>query len=484
MKSVISDQLSVVGKKPRVALGLSGGVDSSVSAALLIDQGYDVTGVFLTCWDENRPGCRIDQDRKDALDIALQLKIPFVALDFKKEYKEKVIDYFYREYQAGRTPNPDTMCNREIKFGMFYDWALRPAKGKPARFDFVATGHYARVVNGREILNSNNQILNKFKTPNFNISKSSLTHQLINSSTHFLQRGIDSKKDQSYFLYQLRPEQLPHILFPIGHLTKDQVRVEANKRGLKTASKPDSQGICFIGEINVGDFLREKIEEKEGEVVMRRKVDQLISELVNQKERKSVVSEDELTNQPINQLTYNHHVPIGTHRGVPFYTIGQKLGKEIDQALVAKLCKQGVLDFDPTAMPPLFVIAKDLETNTLLVGTEAQTYRDEFEVIEVNWFPPKADQLRAEISELVNWEQVLSNQLINKLTSQPINIFIRIRHGGQLVRAELVSADDDQIGKLIVKPTKPIKGVAPGQACVFYSDDSAEAVVLGGGVIL
>jgi tRNA-uridine 2-sulfurtransferase len=203
-------------KNLQVAVGLSGGVDSSLSAALLVEQGYDVTGVHLVCYEE--PGCRAPQDRKDALAVALQLGIPFEVLDFQKEYKEKVIEYFYREYQAGRTPNPDVACNREIKFGLFLNWAVENG------FDYVATGHYARI---RE-----------------------------RAHGYYLLRGKDEKKDQSYFLYTLTQKQLSYILFRIGHLTKDQVRREAKKRGLVTADKPDSVGICFVGDVDVQEFLR------------------------------------------------------------------------------------------------------------------------------------------------------------------------------------------------------------------------------------
>lgn len=482
----MESKLQATSLKKKVAVGLSGGVDSSVSAALLIDQGYDVTGVFLTCWDETRPGCRIDQDRKDALDIALQLGIPFVALDFKKEYKEKVIDYFYREYQAGRTPNPDTMCNREIKFGMFYDWALGN------KYDYVATGHYARVAEPQATShkrhadnNGNIDSSIPLRSTQNDIVADRVSHiasgkqkpYAISHTPYALQRGIDEKKDQSYFLYQLRPEQLQHILFPIGHLTKEQVRAEAKKRGFKTATKPDSQGICFIGDIDVQDFLRERIEEEEGEVKIQ---------IANSKWQ---IANSQQKPYAISHKPYAYKA-IGQHHGVPFYTIGQKVGQEIDQSLVAKLVKQGVLDFDTTKMPPLFVIAKDVATNTLIVGTEAETYRREFEVGEVNWLvgesvnqiPPKADQPRAEISKS---DHEKTDNRTNRLTDKPL--CVRIRHGGELVKAEidsstpLLSAQND---KVTIRTTKPIKGVAPGQACVFYSEDSVDALVLGGGIIV
>ena len=292
----------------RVAVGLSGGVDSAVAAALLVSAGYDVTGVFLECWKE--PGCRTDEDRKDALSVALKLGIPFKVLDFKKEYKQKVVDYFYSEYQEGRTPNPDVMCNKEIKFGLFYDWCLQND------FDYVATGHYARV---------RSQIKNlKFKIKNYE-----------------LLRGIDDKKDQSYFLYRLRPEQLPHILFPLGDWTKEEVRAEAKKRGLLVAEKPDSQGICFIGEVDMRQFLRERLPIKKGEVV----------------DTKGQV--------------------IGEHDGVWFYTIGQRHGFKISNNLQVTSNKYDI--------PPMYVISKDVQKNKLVVGFGVETYRSQFEVRDLNW---------------------------------------------------------------------------------------------------
>lgn len=463
-----SNKIQIDSNRLKVAVGLSGGVDSSVSAALLLEQGYDVTGVFLTCWDEDRPGCRINQDRKDALDIALQLKIPFVALDFKQEYREKVIDYFYREYQAGRTPNPDTMCNREIKFGMFYEWALREG------FDAVATGHYARVCKTREFPISNFQ----FPNPNFLVRGSDEEKDLHfakasrGKQSCFLQRGSDEKKDQSYFLYQLRPEQLNHILFPIGHMSKDQVRQEAQKLGLKTATKPDSQGICFIGQVDVREFLRERIEEKRGLVKIRNSKSEITNKSQSSKSKTQIEKQKTLKNLDlefvssleIDASNFTHHLTtIGSHNGTPFYTIGQKVGKEIDQALVAKLAKQGLLDFDTTKMPPLFVIGKDVASNTLIVGQESETYTQEFGVEQINWLVSES-----QFSQLAN------------------SIYVRIRHGGELVKATInpiVPTQSIQVDKLVVKTSKPIRGVAPGQACVFYSDNSTDAIVLGGGIV-
>lgn len=357
----------------KVAIGLSGGVDSSLSAFLLQEQGYEVHGVYLECWRE--PGCRTEEDRKDALAVALQLGIPFQVLDFKEAYRQRVVEYFFAEYEAGRTPNPDVMCNKEIKFGLFYDWAMENG------FDYVATGHYAQIGVGE----------------NFS-----------------LQTSKDQKKDQTYFLYRLRSEQLAHILFPIGHLTKSEVREEAKKRNIPVANKPDSQGICFIGEINVHSFLRERLGEKPGEVInMQGEV-------------------------------------IGKHQGLWFYTVGQRHGFEISGKWKSK---QGEWRH---AMPPYYVIKKIPETNQLVVGFGAETYRDSFKVADLHW--------------------------IGQLSSSN-NLFVRIRHGGKLIPCQI---DEVSPLKLSVSLNDPTQGIAEGQSAVFFTpaEKEGEFACLGGGVIV
>lgn len=214
-------------KKAKVALGMSGGVDSSLCAHLLVEQGYDVTGVYLECW--RAPGCRTDQDRKDALEVALSLEIPYQILDFKQQYRDTVVQYFFDEYEAGRTPNPDVLCNKEIKFGLFYDWAMKNG------YDYVATGHYAGV----------NTI----------------------GDQNYLTIPTDQHKDQSYFLYLLKESQLEHTLFPLQTFTKPQVRHEATKRNIHVSDKKDSVGICFIGDVNVKDLLTDQLGTNPGDVV-------------------------------------------------------------------------------------------------------------------------------------------------------------------------------------------------------------------------
>lgn len=287
----------------KVALGMSGGVDSSVSLVRLLEAGHEVTGVFLECW--KAPGCRAEEDRKDALAVALRYKIPFKVLDFKETYKNKVVEYFFAEYEAGRTPNPDVLCNKEIKFGLFYDWAMEQG------FDAVATGHYAQISNS-------------------------------SNGKYELRRSADEHKDQTYFLYRLRTDQLPHVLFPIGDLTKPQVRKLAVEQELPVATKPDSQGICFIGEINVHQFLKARLGEQPGDVVDV------------------------------------HGNRIGRHSGLWFYTIGQRHGFEYS----VKSTEQGVLKH---AIPPFYVIAKNRQRNQLIVGFGAETYQQEFCIDDLHW---------------------------------------------------------------------------------------------------
>ncbi|MFA6608362.1 MAG: tRNA 2-thiouridine(34) synthase MnmA [Candidatus Paceibacterota bacterium] len=260
----------------KVFVGMSGGVDSSVSAALLKAQGYAVTGVFIKVWQPDFIECTWKEDRLDAMRVASVLDIPFVTLDLEKEYKEGVIDYMIDEYKHGRTPNPDVMCNREVKFGAFLKWA------KENGADFIATGHYAQI--------ENNQ----------------------------LKKGRDSNKDQTYFLWTLTKEQIKNVIFPVGNIVKDEVRELACKYNLPVSNKKDSQGLCFVGTIDIKTLLKNYIEEKEGEV-----------------------------------KNENGEV-IGTHSGVMFYTIGERHG--------FKITKKTIND------EPYFIVRKDFETNTLFVS--------------------------------------------------------------------------------------------------------------------
>ena len=221
----------------KVIVGLSGGVDSSVSALLLKQQGYEVIGLFMKNWHDESVTISNDcpwlDDSNDAMLIAEKLQIPFQTIDLSKEYQLRIIDYMFNEYKSGRTPNPDVLCNREIKFDIFLNIAINLGA------DYIATGHYARVSN--------------IKVDNQNIYK--------------LLSGIDSKKDQSYFLCQLNQNQLSKVIFPIGELTKTEVRQIAKKNNLITAEKKDSQGLCFIGKVKLPEFLKQRLMPSEGKVI-------------------------------------------------------------------------------------------------------------------------------------------------------------------------------------------------------------------------
>lgn len=290
---------------------MSGGVDSSVAAALLVQQGYDVTGVFMKNWSpssiQSLSDCPWEQDQADAEAVCRQLGIPFRSVNFEKEYRQKVVDYFLSEYRVGRTPNPDVVCNREIKFGIFLDWARSNGT------DFVATGHYVRKVETRHGAS--------------------------------LRRGVDVNKDQSYFLWTLTQDQLKYCLFPIGDLKKSEVRQIAQKFHLPTAKKKDSQGICFIGAINVGQFLRHEIAAKPGRVI-----------------------------GPTGQI-------VGRHDGVVYYTIGQRHGFQLDQPQALSAI------FKDKDIPPLFVVEKDLKKNVLYVGEkdDPRLWLKDIVVDKIHW---------------------------------------------------------------------------------------------------
>jgi len=358
----------------KVAIGLSGGVDSSLSAHLLKEQGHELVGVFLECW--RAPGCRAEEDRKDALQVALDLGIPFTVLDFKDAYRGRVVDRFLADYRSGLTPNPDIWCNTEIKFGLFYDWAM--AEG----FDAVATGHYARV------------------EPDA-------------SGELALLRGVDEKKDQTYFLYRTKQEQLEHILFPIGHLRKEEVRPLAAARKIHVADKPDSQGICFIGDINVHNFLQDEIGDKPGDVLD--------------------------TDGTI----------IGSHQGHWFYTVGQRHGFELLPKVRTKKEEW------KHVLPPLYVISKNAENNTITVGYGVETTRAEVKLQDLFWRQP---QLVIQGGGAVK---------------------ARVRHGGALLEA-MVRVTPSK--GFTLEFSQPQRGLAAGQSVVLYGGENDE-VCLGGGVI-
>ena len=276
----------------RVVVGLSGGVDSSVAAYLLKEQGYEVIGMFMRNWHDESvtlsDECPWIDDSNDALLIAEQLNIPFQVIDLSKEYKEKIVDYMFNEYEAGRTPNPDVLCNREIKFDVF----LKAAMDLGA--DYVATGHYCRRIDHAD-------------------------------GKVGLLAGKDPSKDQSYFLCQLNQEQLQKSLFPIGELLKSEVREIAKKIGLLTADKKDSQGLCFVGKISLPQFLQQKLKAKQGEVI----------EIPSSEKQLLAYQEIEVIPENVEQLAQpfvfqkEMGVYVATHQGAHYYTIGQRKGLQI-----------------------------------------------------------------------------------------------------------------------------------------------------------
>jgi tRNA-specific 2-thiouridylase len=284
-------------KKKTVFVGVSGGVDSSVSLALLKERGYNVVGCFIKTWQPDFVTCTWRDERRDAMRVCAKLDIPFLMIDAEKEYKELVGEYFINEYRAGRTPNPDVMCNKEIKFGVFY------AKARELGADFIATGHYARSEEGK------------------------------------LLAGKDTTKDQSYFLWTLSKEILEHTLFPVGHLEKSDVRKLAEKFGLPTATKKDSQGVCFLGPIDMKEFLAHYIPKKTGDVLNI------------------------------------HGEVIGHHDGALFFTLGERHG------------------FTITKKTPdderLYVIDRNLEKKTITVSRKMSGDRTStpkaVKITEVNW---------------------------------------------------------------------------------------------------
>ena len=287
-------------KNKTVFVGVSGGVDSSVSAALLKEKGYNVVGVFIKVWQPDFLTCDWEKERTDAMRVCVQLGIPFVTLDLEKEYKKEVADYMISEYRNGRTPNPDVMCNKYIKFGSFLSFA----KEKGA--DYVATGHYAQVV------------------------KEGVMFKLL--------RGEDDDKDQSYFLWTLTQKELSSVLFPVGEYKKDKVRKLAKKYNLLTAEKKDSQGICFLGHVDLEEFLSHYIDLKKGNILNTK------GEVV------------------------------GEHNGVELYTVGQRHGFVIHEKI--------------TDREPYYVVSKNLEGNIITVShkqSDEDFSKEEVSLESVNW---------------------------------------------------------------------------------------------------
>lgn len=338
-----------MGKKKTVFVGLSGGVDSSVSAALLKKAGYEVVGVFIKTWHPEFLACNEEAERRDAMRVAAHLDIPFLTFDFEKEYKEGVADYMIREYKEGRTPNPDVMCNKEIKFGAFLDKAISMGA------DYVATGHYA-ISSVENVFfglpgepTSTLKKHSRLQEDNAFSSSDDATQDILEKKNCLL-RSKDPSKDQVYFLWTLNQEQLSKILFPVGHLKKEEVRKLAKKFKLPVALKKDSQGICFLGDVDLKDFLKHYIKVEKGNVL-------------NDK--------GEI---------------IGHHDGALFHTLGERHGFTI----IKKTPDDS----------RYYIIAKDIKNNTLTVSQDLTLARQSLgvggniRITNCNWIGelPKANK--------------------------------------------------------------------------------------------
>jgi len=388
----------------RVVVGLSGGVDSSVAAYLLKEQGYEVIGLFMKNWHDTSvtisDDCPWIDDSNDALLVAQELGIPFQVIDLSKEYYERIVNYMFKEYQSGRTPNPDVLCNREIKFDVFLDAALKLGA------DYVATGHYCRKIQH-------------------------------NDGTFGLMAGLDPNKDQSYFLCQINQFQLSKALFPIGDLQKSEVRAIAQKMGLVTAEKKDSQGLCFVGKVSLPVFLQQQLAVKPGDVV----------EIPTDHE--DLVAYHEIEKTPENVIALSRDfvfhpeegMPVAEHQGAHFYTIGQRKGLQIGGRPL-----------------PSFVLATDVEENVVYSG-QGENHPGLFK-----------SALRISFDEM-HWVRKYE---ASEETVQPFKI--RIRYRQSLQDGQLILKDD----AWYVFFNTPQRGITKGQFAAFYLD-SGELV--GSGVI-
>ncbi len=392
----------------RVVVGLSGGVDSSVAAYLLKEQGYDVIGLFMKNWHDDSVTisneCPWLEDSNDALLVAEKLGIPFQTVDLSEQYKEKIVDYMFSEYENGRTPNPDVLCNREIKFDVFMKIAVSLGA------DYVATGHYCRKntieVNGNEV------------------------HQLLT--------GKDDNKDQSYFLCQLSQDQLAKALFPIGELTKPEVREIATKMELVTAEKKDSQGLCFIGKVRLPEFLQQKLQPKEGEIIEIPASNDIYATAIPNFEN----TEASLAFYAKNKDYSNANgIVKGKHQGAHYFTNGQRRGLNVGGT------KEG-----------LFIIQTDVLNNIIYVG-EGANHPGLFK----NTLFIKANE--------VHWIR----QDLKLNTGETKNVMARIRYRQPLQKAILHQFESG----MYVEFENPQSAITEGQFVAWYIDDELQ----GSGVI-
>jgi tRNA-specific 2-thiouridylase len=392
----------------RVVVGLSGGVDSSVAAYLLQQQGYEVIGLFMKNWHDDSVTisneCPWLEDSNDALLVAEKLGIPFQTVDLSEEYKEKIVDYMFNEYEKGRTPNPDVLCNREIKFDVFMKIALSLGA------DYVATGHYCQ--------------------------KSEIE---VNGETVYqLKAGADTNKDQSYFLCQLSQEQLTKSLFPIGELTKPEVREIAAQMDLITAEKKDSQGLCFIGKVRLPEFLQQKLQPKDGIIIQIDKNDPVYS---FEKDAKLTLEDSLLSDARKIPYTPNMGKVVGKHQGAHYFTIGQRKGLNVG----------GTTD-------PLFIIATNVETNTIYTGLTSQhpgLFKSALfiEKTEVHW---------------IRKDLALAN-------GETMDVMARIRYRQPLQKATLHQFENG----MYVAFDEPQSAITEGQFVAWYLGEE----LVGSGVI-
>jgi len=392
----------------RVIIGLSGGVDSSVAAYLLKEQGHEVIGLFMKNWHDDSvtisDECPWLDDSNDAMLVAEKLEIPFQTVDLSEQYKERIVDYMFNEYERGRTPNPDVLCNREIKFDVFMKIALELGA------DYVATGHYCR----------KSEIIKDGRTINQ------------------LKAGKDHNKDQSYFLCQLSQEQLSRSLFPIGELTKPEVRKIASDLGLVTAEKKDSQGLCFIGKVRLPDFLQQQLKPKEGIIIEIPEGQQF-----NRKEEPEFISERQKLEYLSRKIEYSvkDGQIVGKHKGAHYFTKGQRKG----------LAVGGTAE-------PLFVIDTDVQENVIYTGqgkSHPGLYRRALFVSnnELHW-------VREDLALAID---------------ETMEVLARIRYRQGLENAKLYKVESG----LYVEFENPQSAITEGQFVAWYIDDE----LLGSGVI-